>query len=280
MTFVKFKNFWNGFPAENILKSILTNSQMRDMLPENIVFESVFRRSQKLLRARQKVMGPNWHDKRKFNIWYTGENLEPPKKYNLTLSFQRDSTNNLYWPLWATYSKIENLDFDIDREFLFDQSEFTRPRFLNLEQKIPKACAFVSNPVEPRYSVYRELQALGVLDLYGSAVGKPVKSKFEIANRYLFQVCFENIFAPGYITEKIFEGYNCGNIPIYHERNDDEYLNPESYVGIKAMNAQNIYEVITEFSNSKLETISRAPILKKKYNHGKLIDKIISLTST
>lgn len=279
MTDTEFRNFWSGFPDKNIFKNLIQFSQSRSALPDNIIFESVFGSPQFPLRARQKLIGPNWNDKRKFNIWYTGENLEPPKNYNLTLSFQIDSANNLYWPLWATYSKIDNLDFDIDREFLFDQSAFTRPRFMNLENKIPKACAFVSNPIEPRFSVYKELQVLGVLDLYGSAVGNPVKSKFEIANKYLFQLCFENIFAPGYITEKIFESYNCGNIPIYHDRNDDEYLNPESYIGIKVLNAKNIYEVISEFNNSKLETISRAPILKKKYNHGKLVDKIISLNS-
>ncbi|MBX2995767.1 MAG: hypothetical protein KF681_13130 [Bdellovibrionaceae bacterium] len=44
----------------------------------------------------------------------------------------------------------------------------------------------------------------------------PVKSKFEVLSQYRFAICFENAEKiPGYITEKIFDCFSCGTIPIY-----------------------------------------------------------------
>jgi hypothetical protein len=42
-----------------------------------------------------------------------------------------------------------------------------------------------------------------------------VKSKYEIFSRYRFALCFENSAMPGYITEKIFDCFFVGTIPIY-----------------------------------------------------------------
>jgi len=42
-----------------------------------------------------------------------------------------------------------------------------------------------------------------------------VKSKYETLSRYRFALCFENMAMPGYITEKIFDCFFVGTIPIY-----------------------------------------------------------------
>jgi len=42
-----------------------------------------------------------------------------------------------------------------------------------------------------------------------------VKSKYETLSRYRFAFCFENMAMPGYITEKIFDCFFVGTIPIY-----------------------------------------------------------------
>jgi hypothetical protein len=43
----------------------------------------------------------------------------------------------------------------------------------------------------------------------------PVKSKYETLSRYRFALSFENMAMPGYITEKIFDCFFVGTIPIY-----------------------------------------------------------------
>jgi hypothetical protein len=43
----------------------------------------------------------------------------------------------------------------------------------------------------------------------------PVKSKYEILSRYRFALSFENMAMPGYITEKIFDCFFVGTIPVY-----------------------------------------------------------------
>jgi hypothetical protein len=42
-----------------------------------------------------------------------------------------------------------------------------------------------------------------------------VKSKYEALSRYRFALCFENMAMPGYITEKIFDCFFVGTIPVY-----------------------------------------------------------------
>lgn len=59
---------------------------------------------------------------------------------------------------------------------------------------------FLTKLLKPRLKFYR-----------GS-----VDSKYSVLKNYTFSVCFENIKStPGYITEKIFDCFFCGTIPIY-----------------------------------------------------------------
>jgi len=43
----------------------------------------------------------------------------------------------------------------------------------------------------------------------------PVESKYETLSRYRFAICFENMAMPGYITEKMFDCFFAGTIPVY-----------------------------------------------------------------
>ena len=59
------------------------------------------------------------------------------------------------------------------------------------------------------YMYWRNRKALRAI--YKGAV----KSKYETLSRYRFALCFENMAMPGYITEKIFDCFFVGTIPIY-----------------------------------------------------------------
>jgi hypothetical protein len=43
----------------------------------------------------------------------------------------------------------------------------------------------------------------------------PIPSKLEALSRYTFSICFENVKLNGWITEKIFDCFAAGNIPVY-----------------------------------------------------------------
>jgi hypothetical protein len=72
------------------------------------------------------------------------------------------------------------------------------------------------------YMYWRNRKALRAI--YKGAV----KSKYETLSRYRFALCFENMAMPGYITEKIFDCFFVGTIPIYLGAPDVENYIPKS----------------------------------------------------
>lgn len=46
-------------------------------------------------------------------------------------------------------------------------------------------------------------------------IGHSVENKHKWIQGYKFNICFENSSYPGYLTEKLFDAYNAGCIPIY-----------------------------------------------------------------
>ena len=65
-----------------------------------------------------------------------------------------------------------------------------------------------------------ERKIYGVPDTYDLAlrtcVGGPVDDKIAAMSRYRFSLCFENCIFPGYVTEKIFDCFFAGCIPVYY----------------------------------------------------------------
>jgi hypothetical protein len=58
-----------------------------------------------------------------------------------------------------------------------------------------------------------------------------IPSKLEVLEQYKFNICFENTKQPGYITEKIFDCFATGTIPIYYgATNIDEYIPNTCYI--------------------------------------------------
>ncbi len=56
----------------------------------------------------------------------------------------------------------------------------------------------------------------------------PVKSKYEALGGYKFAVCFENMILDGYVTEKIFDCFIAGTVPVYLGAPDIEKYVPGS----------------------------------------------------
>jgi len=117
-----------------------------------------------------------------------------------------------YWP-----NKIpKNLDFDINKK--------------NKLCTMIVCCKMASHPLElytDRIKAIRwfEQNNLEDFDLYGIGWSRyrycpsyngSVKSKREVLQKYKFAICYENARdIPGYITEKIFDCFFAGCVPIY-----------------------------------------------------------------
>ena len=102
------------------------------------------------------------------------------------------------------------------------------------------------------------LAKLGVVDLYGrgwdrwwsrssrwwpyggnlrslKAIYKgSCRSKFEVLSRYDFSLCYENMEMDGYLTEKIFDCFYAGAIPLYFGPRDiEKWIDPNTFIDMR-----------------------------------------------
>jgi len=105
-----------------------------------------------------------------------------------------------------------------------------------------------------------------------------VKSKYETLSQYRFALCFENMVMPGFITEKIFDCFFIGTIPIYLGAPDVEKYIPKScfidmrdfddYPGLHAYLSNLSDEDISSFREAAREYLSSAqyqPFTKERF---------------
>ena len=72
----------------------------------------------------------------------------------------------------------------------------------------------------------------------------PLASKAETLGRYNFAICFENMILKGWLTEKIFDCFYSGTVPIYWGTPDiDEHVPPDCFIDMRAFGS---YEALGE----------------------------------
>ena len=196
-------------------------------------------------------------------IWYSGELGKVPKGYDLTLSYSPTLRNNIYLPVWAIYTTHLESHKKYDRDFMFKWDEILSERPVRSFENNRMACTFISNPSKYRLSFAKELESLGVLDIYGKAVGKPVVSKSDISKEYIFQLCLENEECDNYVTEKPFEAWMSGNIPIYKKNGSASPLNANAIVQITSYEPDVLRKVLENLvaDVQRLESVYSQPIL-------------------
>jgi hypothetical protein len=279
---IVFRFFWRNFQKENNIFFDLLSGINLDKF-SSLEIHSVFVRPRKFyklfiyLRIRFYKLRDKLSRRNRLYIWYSGELITPPSKYDLTLSFKEGSAKNLYWPLWATYLDVTNSTKKYDREFIFDQKELLTPRNISLNSKLNgKICAFISNDVAWRSDIISQLEEYGCIDLFGARNGKMMESKYDVASNYAFQLCFENIISDGYVTEKPIEAWLCGNIPIYAGGDTFGYLNKSAMIDCSKTPIASIPSFILEEITLRKENYLRInePILSKKFDFTMLRQSI------
>lgn len=104
--------------------------------------------------------------------------------------------------------------------------------------------------------------------LYRGAIKKSykgsVKSKYKILSKYNFAICFENSINPGYITEKIFDCFFVGTIPVYLGASDIENHIPNGCF-IDMRNFKNYFELRLFLKSLTLSQINSYKINIRNY---------------
>ena len=175
------------------------------------------------------------------------------EKYNNTIKIAFFTENQIPDLNYADYavglSHISYLDrfftypyfvFHINREKLSIQN-FTIAREKALNNPRTKFCgAVISNPEGMRVWFLNELNKYKTIDMggrYHNNVGRNVHNKIEFLSSYKFSIGMENSEGDGYLSEKIFDSFLAGTIPIYYgDYTIDEHINPKTYILIRDRN--------------------------------------------
>lgn len=187
--------------------------------------------------VREAYLPPGKAANARAGIWYTPENRRPPASgWDGYLSFDPDTwPRNTHLPFWQLNSDLfggrgagllgESLS--IDRLVESRDSATSRRRGF--------CCAIIRNPDSVRLAAIEKLNQLGMVDVFGPYARRPVPSKAEVMRDYRFALVFENDLYPGYVTEKVFDAWHCGAIPLYWGIDAHGYLNPEAVLNMANM---------------------------------------------
>jgi hypothetical protein len=205
-----------------------------------------------------------------FNAWYTSENKRPPlsDQFHLYLSHDLDKYDgrNIYLPFWATRMGI-TVEDAISTQRSFQATKEIEPR--------NGICAIISNPEPIRMAYINQLSRIFPVDLYGS-FGKPVTNKHEILAKYRVAICFENVESPGYVTEKTFDAWQAGCIPVWRGIDSAKTFNPEAIIDVTKLGFVESIQKISEIMKSDeiAREITHQPLLFKEYDYDSLLLRI------
>ncbi len=286
MLTVRFQDFWSGFQPYDFFMPLLERSLGQplrivesDRAVVDIAMQSVFPSTTRALseRVMSKVARtahrepPELRGPARLKLWFTGENIRPPVEgFDLTLSFDVDSYagKNAYLPLFTTRAAESEFAKPSEGERLLgirtNRGVLHQSRSMQTSQRPNFACLILSNPEPTRLRMARELARLGSVDIYGPAVGRPLRAKVDVAHRYRYIICFENSFYPGYVTEKVLDAWLLGCIPLWAGFDQARLLNPASYLNLwdfESMAA--MVERIAELEDSPedIDAIAGQPLL-------------------
>jgi hypothetical protein len=217
----------------------------------------------------------------KKSIWYTGENERPPQgEWDGYLTFDTKMPNerSAYFPLWFLTST--NL-FESTKETYWggkvpSLSDLLDGRKLKLPNK-KFVATFIGKSYPMRLHAIELLSQLNKVDVFGDSVRNKVKVPADIAKNYRYILCFENDIYPGYVTEKPFEAYLAGTIPLYYGLDVKGYLNPKAIINLLDCNDFEswIGQIKELENNTKMyKKIYEQPILLKQPDLNDVLDLI------
>ena len=221
--------------------------------------------------------------KAKCKIFYYGENLNrfPPYNndvllrdtYDLIVGFKKTdfSKKQIRFPLWLMYYKYYKWDED-NNILKFIQSKYSEN--IKIDKKIFASLVARHDRGGQRTIIANEVQKYGKI-MYPSAfrkntsIGSTALDKINYISGGTYNICPENSAYEGYFTEKIFQAFQAGTIPIYWAIGHPEpnIINKNKYcfcnLGSKENISKNIRDVL-ENSKKYIEGDLFAPDASKE----------------
>jgi hypothetical protein len=236
--------------------------------------------------SRWRRENPEPEGNARAHIWFTGENIRPPTgAWDGYLSYDVDPLDgrNAYLPLW--WYSVGLLG---KPNSFFTSSPPSWEQLLQARDHVsPRtkfACAFINNPEPMRLHAVKALDAIGQVDVYGRAVGRPVPDKAAVARDYRFVLCFENDIYPGYVTEKPIEAWATGAVPLWRGIDPAGYLNRAAMINATESESLEAFsEAVAEIEGSADDwnSVASQPLLSRKPDPlpaMKLIRRVLELT--
>jgi hypothetical protein len=287
---IRYLDFWPGFRAEEFLFTKLLRSTSNGKQIEIVTNPSetvdleicsvfTFQSVQSKLIARSRALAnksllndyvnqvdygfrSTYKSKARKRIWYTGENLRPPQGiFDGTISFNRTDpwAKNVFFPL--IYFGLNWFPERAHSETLISPEKLILPRKRRENQKF-EACSFATNLAPDRQRLVKIIEESCAVSQFGKSVGRFVPSKTESAEKYIFQICNENSHYPGYVTEKLLDAWNSGNIAIWEGAvGDDIPLKTNSFLNVTGLTEAEISQRIKSLDADKIDEMLTAPLM-------------------
>lgn len=187
--------------------------------------------------VREAYLPPGKAANARAGIWYTPENRRPPASgWDGYLSFDPDTwPRNAHLPFWQLNSDLFGgrgtglLGEPLSTDCLLQSRDSCTSR----RRKF--CCAIIRNPDPVRLAAIEKLDQIGTVDVFGPYARRPVPSKSEVMRDYRFALVFENDLYPGYVTEKVFDAWHCGAIPLYWGIDAHSFLNSAALLNMATM---------------------------------------------
>lgn len=232
---VKYIDWWTGFEPDNyfINKLLKTKFEVIESDEPDYVICSVY--SKKALKYDC------------IRIFYSGENFCPDfNLYDYAIGFENMSYGDryVYGPNYILNPRYSD---DVEKMLV----KHTKQSIIEKEKT--DFCSFVvSNALGDsiRFGFFKELSKYKRVNSggrYQNNIDLPngVLNKYEFQKKHKFSICFENSSHPGYITEKLVQGFAAGTIPIYWGARDVcKIFNEKAMVIVK--DEKDIYRAIEE----------------------------------
>lgn len=255
---IRFVNFWPGFnPDDNVLMPLFNfvlgkdNYLINQDRKAKVDLEVGSLYGPKFpLGLLSKFVPEDWAKNQKpykplvplnakSSLLFTAEPYQEPYydwEHHLGYKFIEDKDKEAYLPLWYLETDLFG-QYSVGRhKQLHEIEKLLEPRTVTLETKTNFACSFIGNRQSMRIRTINVLKQFDKVDVYGRSVDNYVEDKVNVAQKYFFQICFENTVFPGYITEKIMHSYISENVPLWMGLATDVDLNKSAFINLLDFN--------------------------------------------
>lgn len=223
--FIDFSDFWEGFiKTDNFLYNLLSShfEVLISTNPDFLIYSNY---------------GTNFYRYKCVRIFYSRENVRPDFfACDWAISSDIIKRHNHYnFPVFASRYRYPEL-LKVGQETLFEN-------WLNRKE----FCSFVvsNGKSKKRIDFFHQLKIAGYKQVNSGGrflnnISGPVADKHAFLKQHRFNIAFENSAFKGYTTEKIYDAFIAGCIPIYWgDPSIERYFNPKRFINYNDYKKEN-----------------------------------------